>query len=73
MDKIILQAESTKFDKNFFNFENEQVFAKATTDNAKKLRKFWQKSYGIDFAATFEPPKNMTELLMYNGNMIMLR
>ena len=43
---LLFQTKSVKFDRNFFNFEDVDVFAEATSDPLN----FFKKTYGYDFA-----------------------
>ena len=53
MDWIFFQAKIQKFDKNFFNFEDPEVYRKFMKPNATDE---WRQTYGFDFACAFEHP-----------------
>jgi len=49
VDVIFFQAKIQKFDNNFFNFEDPEVYRKFTNPNETDI---WKKTYGYDFACT---------------------
>ena len=72
---FLFQAKSIKFDKNFFNFEDREVFDKATSQDPKVLQQFWKSTYGVDFAALYEEGigGSFAEVLIRNENIQHLR
>ena len=58
MDRIFLQAKIQKFDKNFFNFEDPEVYRKFTKFNATEE---WRQTYGFDFACAFKHPSRASQ------------
>ena len=47
------QAKIQKFDKNFFNFEDPEVYRKFVNPNETDI---WKKTYGYDYACTHKLP-----------------
>ena len=50
VDVIFFQAKIQKFDNNFFNFEDPEVYRKFINPNETDI---WKKTYGYDYACTF--------------------
>jgi len=56
--EMLDKAKIQKFDKNFFNFEDPEVYRKFTKFNATEE---WRQTYGFDFACAFKHPSRASQ------------